>query len=324
MDRSNSKERGRGQGSDRSRLQGRFQEHAHVKTRAPEYVKRTETLEELKLGKRQTLSILRESDHGVYLGVRPDSEETVLLPKRQVPEGAKTGDTVEVFLYRDSSDRLIATTAMPAIELDGLAVLTVREVTAIGAFLDWGLEKDLFLPFKEQIHKVKPQERVVVGLYLDKSSRLCATMRIQRFLSAESPYHKEDKVQGIIYELHPELGAFVAVDGKYFGLIPKQEWYEDAQVGDTVNARVLRVRKDGKLDLSGRKKSYKQMGTDADMIWEKIVKNGGMLPFSDTASPEMIREMTGLSKNAFKRAVGHLLKEGKIEIGENAIRKKSI
>ncbi|MBR5473956.1 MAG: S1 RNA-binding domain-containing protein [Lachnospiraceae bacterium] len=276
----------------------------------------------IELGKKQTLTVLRKTDHGIYVGETGEDSAAVLLPGKYVTPEMGVGSTVEVFIYRDSEDRLIATTQLPKVFLDELALLTVKDTTKIGAFLDWGLEKDLFLPFKEQRGKVRIGDRVLVTLYIDKSSRLCATMKVSRALSNEAPYQKEDKVSGIIYDIKPELGAFVAVDGKYFGLIPAQEWYSEGRVGDTVEARVLRVREDGKLDLSGRKKAYKQMEIDAEAVEQLLDEYAGVLPFTDKASPETIQRETGLSKAAFKRAVGGLLKAGKIEITETAIRKK--
>ena len=300
-----------------TRENDRSEARRSVRTRGPE----KEKAASWEIGTVQTLFVVRRKEQGVYLGKSPEAEEVVLLPARQVPEGVKEGDPVEVFLYLDSQDRPIATTGRPKLLLGETAVLEVKQVTQIGAFLDWGLEKDLFLPFKEQAAKVKTGDKVFAGLYLDKSGRLCATSRVSRFLSAESPYQKDDKVKGIIYELSRDLGAFVAVDGKYFGLIPKQEWYEEGRVGDTVEARVLRVRPDGKLDLSGRKKAYKQLENDAAFLL-RMVEDKGEVFLHDKSDPEEIQKVTGLSKNAFKRAVGHLLKQEKIELTGHSIRGK--
>lgn len=276
----------------------------------------------MELGKKQTLQVLRRTEHGVYVGEAGAETDAVLLPARYVTQEMTVGSEQEVFVYRDSEDRLIATTQIPKLMLGEIAKLTVKDVTKFGAFLDWGLEKDLFLPFKEQTHRVAPGEEVLAALYVDKSGRLCATMKVYRFLSSRSPYKKDDKVRGVIYDIKRELGAFVAVDGRYFGLIPAQEWYRDRKVGEWVEARVLRVREDGKLDLSGRKKAYKQLEADAELVAGKIRDLGGELPFSDKAEPERIQREFGLSKNAFKRAVGHLLKEGRVEIGNDFIREK--
>lgn len=270
----------------------------------------------MKLGKKQMLMVVKKVDFGVYLG---NEEERVLLPKKQVPEGLEIGDPVEVFLYKDSSDRLIATTNEPKVTLGELAVLTVADTGKYGAFLDWGLEKDLFLPFRQQTAKVEKGDQCLVTLYIDKSERLCATMKVYGMLRQDSPYKKDDKVKGIIYDTSPEFGVFVAVDNQYSALIPKKEAYGNLRVGQTVEARVTEVKEDGKLNLSVRSKIPEQMDKDAKLIWERLQKYGGELPFTDKAAPEVIQKEFGLSKSAFKRAVGRLLKEGKIAITEKSI-----
>ena len=273
------------------------------------------TLEE-GLGTKKTLMVVKEVEFGVYLG---NSQEKVLLPKKQVPEGVEVGDPIEVFLYKDSSDRLIATTNEPKIMLGELAVLTVAATGGIGAFLDWGLEKDLLLPFREQTAPLKKGDQILVALYIDKSQRLCATMKVYERLRTDSPYKVDDQVEGIIYELSDNFGVFVAVDNLYSALIPKREAFGKLRVGDRVKARVVKVKEDGKLDLSVREKAFLQMDADADLIMKRMEEYGGSLPFTDKADPELIKKEFDLSKNAFKRAIGRLLKEGKIEISEKSI-----
>ena len=276
----------------------------------------------MELGKIQTLTVVKQVDFGVYLAEAGREEERVLLPKKQVPEGVQTGDEVEVFLYKDSQDRLIATTMEPKLVLGGGAAwLTVKEVTKIGAFLDWGLEKDLFLPFRQQTKKVQAGEACLAALYIDKSGRLCATMNVYDYLRKDSPYAKDDRVKGTIYQISGNFGAFVAVDDCYSGLIPGREFFGQVSVGDKVEARVTAVKPDGKLDLSIREKGYLQMETDAQTIMKVLEEYDGVLPFTDKASPEVIKREMSMSKNAFKRAAGHLLKEGCIEIKEKSIRK---
>ena len=260
------------------------------------------------------LTVVKVVDFGVYLG---SDEERVLLPKKQVPEGIEAGDPVEVFLYKDSSDRMIATTKEPKITLGQLAVLEVADVGRIGAFLDWGLEKDLLLPFKEQTVKVEKGDRCLVSLYVDKSGRLCATMKVYPLLQTDSPYKKNDMVRGTVYEISREFGVFVAVDNKYSALIPRREVYGRMFIGQQIEARVTDVKADGKLDLSVRGRIPEQMDEDARIIMERIGKNGGFLPFTDKAEPERIKAEFGMSKAAFKRAAGRLLKQGRITIDEN-------
>ena len=268
----------------------------------------------MRLGEKQVLTVVKIVDFGVYLG---SDEERVLLPKKQVPEGIEVGDPVEVFLYKDSSDRMIATTKEPKITLGELAVLEVADVGRVGAFLDWGLEKDLLLPFKEQTVKVEKGDRCLVSLYVDKSGRLCATMKVYPLLRTDSPYKKNDMVRGTVYGISREFGVFVAVDDRYSALIPRREVYGRMFIGQQVEARVADVKADGKLDLSVRGRIPEQMDADAQQIMERIEKNGGSLPFTDKADPERIKMEFGMSKAAFKRAVGRLLKQRKITIDEN-------
>lgn len=272
----------------------------------------------LELGKRQRLIIHRLTEIGAYVGEEGGPENAVLLPRKQVPEGAAVGDEIEVLLYKDSEDRMIATIHESKIVRGKLAFLKVVQVTGIGAFLDWGLERDLFLPFKEQTKKPQEGDSCLVTMYVDKSERLCATMRIYDRLSAESPYQKGDTVKGTVYEVKP-LGAFVAVDDQYFGLIPSSEVYQVFRPGDQITGQVMKRRADGKLDLRVRKKAYKQMDDDAEMVWKHLKQAGGSLPFHDKSEPEQIKAEFGLSKAAFKRALGHLLKEGRIRITEAGI-----
>ena len=275
----------------------------------------------LEIGKRQLLTIVKKVDFGVYLAKEQeaDPEEKVLLPRKEVPENAQPGDEIEVFLYRDSKDRMIATVRQPKLSLGEVAVLRVKENGKIGAFLDWGLEKDLLLPFREQVRKVRPGEECLVALYLDKSKRLCATMKVYHYLRTDSPYEKDQKVTGTLYEISDNFGAFVAVDNCYCALIPKKEPLGNARVGDTVEARVTEVLKDGKLSLSLRGKAYIQMNEDAQKLLKLLEEQGGELPVGDKSSPEKIKELTGMSKNEFKRAAGNLYKQRLVQVEEHQL-----
>ena len=276
----------------------------------------------IRLGEKQELVVVKTVDFGVYLAVSfEDAAEHILLPVKQVPEGTKQGDKLTVFVYRDSKDRMIATVKEPKLMMGGLAELTVSQIGKFGAFLDWGLEKDLFLPFREQRGRVTPGDKVLVTVYIDKSNRLCATMNVYEALRTDSPYRAEDRVRGRVYEISERFGAFVAVDNRYSGLISAKELYGKVEPGEDVEARVLKVREDGKLDLSIREKAYLQMDEDAERILALLDSYEGSLPFSDKAAPEVIKYETGMSKNEFKRAVGRLLKQGKVQIGEKTIRR---
>lgn len=275
----------------------------------------------LQLGKRQELTVVKRMKFGVYLAEGRDAEERVLLPVKEVPDETEIGDRIEVFLYLDSKDRMIATRREPYAELGGVAVMKVKEVSNIGAFLDWGLEKDLLLPFKEQSRRVAQGEKVLAAVYLDKSRRFCATMNVYEYLETDSPYQKDDRVTGTIYETEGNFGVFVAVDNRYSGLIPKREASGNYRIGDMIQVRVTAVKPDGKLDLSPNERVEVQMDKDAELVMKVIEEYEGVLPFGEKVSPEIIKREFGISKAAFKRAVGRLYKQGRIQIMENRIKK---
>ena len=276
----------------------------------------------LKLGEYQKLTVVKKVEFGVYLAEEQNVERRVLLPAKQVPAGTSTGDSLEVFIYKDSRDRLIATTREPLLQVGQTAVLKVLQVTKIGAFLDWGLEKDLLLPYHEQTSRVREGQECLVALYVDKSSRLCATMKVYHYLSTRTPYVTGDSVKGRVYEISDRFGVFVAVDDKYSALIPAREASGKYRPGEVLDLRVSEVKEDGKMNVTDRQKAYIQINEDAESVLSIIEEFAGVLPFDDKASPEVIKREFGLSKNAFKRAVGHLLKEGKIEIKDKRIYKK--
>ena len=298
----------------------------------------------MKLGEWNLLRIDRIKDVGAYLtdGKGLGEDMDVLLPTRQIPEGLEIGDNVEVFLYRDSEDRLIATTHTPLITLGEIKKLKVKSVASIGAFLDWGLSRDLFLPFKEQTVKVQQEKSYLVKLYVDKTGRLAASMRIADALSLDTDgtFKKGDHVKGVVYNIKKDFGVFVALEDsplgaegtdlgavgtdpiaryKYSGLIHSSEVFENLYVGDEVTCRVVKDREDGKLDLAMRDEIPQQMEKDAEMVYDIIKSYGGRLPFNDKADAELIKKEFGISKNAFKRAVGRLLKQGLITINPDSI-----
>ena len=274
-------------------------------------------------GKKQTLVMIKRVEFGIYLAeTMKDAENKVLLPKKQVPADMEVGDPIDVFLYKDSNDRPIATVKEPKLTLGQTARLRVVSVGKVGVFLDWGLEKDLFLPYREQTAQVKAGDEVIAALYLDKSERLCATMKVYPYLQKESPYQKDDVVTGMVYEISHNFGAFVAVDDKYSALIPKKELYGELHVLQQISARVTGVKDDGKLDLGIRQKAHLQMNEDADKVLSLLREKKGFLPLHDKSSPEQIRETIGMSKNEFKRAIGHLYKEHLIMLESDGIRLK--
>ncbi len=275
----------------------------------------------IELGKYQELTIVKKTDFGVYLAQAGNPEDSVLLPIKQVPKDAGKGDSIRVFIYRDSKDRLIATTNSPKLTVGEIGVLKVNEVTKIGAFLDWGLERDILLPFKEMTDRVQQGGEYLVALYVDKSQRLAATMKVYGYLKTKENCEKDDDVEGIIYDINERIGAFVAIDGLYHGLIPAQELHERLCVGDRIKGRVTSVREDGKINISIHKKAYLRMAEDGERILEVIGEEyAGTLPYNDKVSAEFIYRDFQMSKAAFKRAVGGLLKAGRIELTEESIR----
>ena len=281
----------------------------------------------MRLGYMQTLVAVKKTDFGLFLTdiEKKDDKnralgDEVLLPKNQVTENMRVGSEIEVFLYKDSEDRMIATRLVPYIKIGEIKKLRVKEVNKIGAFLDWGLPKDLLLPFKEQIYDIKSGDEILVTVYIDLSDRLCATMDLYSRLSLLPPYQRDDMVKGTVYQVHEQFGAYVAVDNKYSALVPKKELHCELKPGDEIEARVLEVKEDGKLDLSLRQKAYVQMDADSALILDKLKQAGGSLPYQDKSSAEEIKEEFNLSKAAFKRAIGRLYKERVIVIEKDGIR----
>ena len=277
------------------------------------------------IGQMQKLQIIKEVPMGVYLSlpetIRQEDEkkELILLPKREVPEDVVVDDLIQVFVYKDSEDRPIATTAKPALTLGEFAYLKVVQSTSIGAFLSWGLMKDLFLPFKEQTYRVKENDMVLVSLYIDKSERLCATMKLYDLLQTNPSYQKEDSVTGTVYEISDNFGAFVAVDDRYSALIPKNELFKNIFIGERIHARVKEITADGKLTLSLREQTHFQMDRNCTAIMKQLNQYGGFLPFHDKSSPESIKRQFSMSKAEFKRAIGRLYKEKHITIQTDGI-----
>jgi len=335
------------------------------------------------LGKTQKLQIVKMEPHGFYLAslvppptklqIREDgsilSEDRILLPKNSVPDGSKDAthplgasppllnDLIEVFVYKDSKDRPIATTATPLLTLGEVAELRVSAITDIGIFLDMGLPKELLLPYAEQTYEPSIGDPVLVALYIDKSRRLCATMKVYNYLSTDSPYSVDDKVSGRVYEIIDNFGAFVAVDSKYSALIPRQSLYANTahvshgntnashgntnashgnahashdnahasrgviKCGDIVEARVTFVHEDGKINLDLREKRHIQMDSDSAIVLDMLRSaEGGFLPYHDKSNPDDIKEVFHISKAAFKRATGRLMKDGSIMISEDGIK----
>lgn len=277
----------------------------------------------IKIGKRQKMIVDRFTSVGAYLTeVEKDGEEiediSILLPNNELEERElKEGDEVEVLIYMDSEDRPVATFRKTEALVGTLAKLEVTDVNPkLGAFMDWGLKKELLLPRGQQEIQVEVGKKYLVGIYEDSKGRLSATMKIYKFLLPSTYIKKNDIVSGTVYRIEPNIGVFVAVEDRYFGLIPKIEYFKDYKVGDEIEARVIRVREDGKIDLTPRERAYIQIDEDAELILGKMRLLGDSFGFTDKSSPEEIIDYFNMSKKAFKRAMGNLLKNGKVEKNE--------
>ena len=284
----------------------------------------------IKIGKRQKMIVDRFTSVGAYLTeVEKEGEElediSILLPNNELEERElQEGDEVEVLIYMDSEDRPVATFRKTEALVGTLAKLEVTDVNPkLGAFMDWGLKKELLLPRGQQEIPVEVGKKYLVGIYEDSKGRLSATMKIYKFLLPSTSIKKNDIVSGTVYRIEPNIGVFVAVEDRYFGLIPKIEYFKDYKVGDEIEARVIRVREDGKIDLTPRERAYIQIDEDAELILGKMRLLGDSFGFTDKSSPEEIIDYFNMSKKAFKRAIGGLLKQGLIEKkGENFVLKK--
>lgn len=269
-----------------------------------------------KLGQRENLKIDKINTEVL---LKKDNENNFVRMNVDELSGEKVGDVIDVFIYNDNK-KLMATKKQPKIELGKIARLEVKDITRIGAFLDCGLDKDILLPFKEQTSKLVKGQKYLVYLYIDKSNRLALTMRIKNLLKNDSGYVKNDWVEGVIYNIVDGLGAFVAVDNKYEGLIPESELTGVVDLGEEVKCRVTDVKSDGKLDLSFFEPAYKHISSDADVIMEELKNSDGFINFNDKTDANKIKSVFNMSKSSFKRAVGRLLKENMIQFYKDGIK----
>lgn len=274
------------------------------------------------LGEFQKLFIKRFKNNGAYIGLKEIKNEKldILLPKKEVLETDKIGDEIEVFVYKDNQARFVATRKIPKISLGKLETLEVMDISKIGAFLDWGLEKELFLPFKEQSMKLEKGRKYLVALYIDKSERLCATMKIRDYLTSDSPYKEGEWVEGIIYSIHKDYGAFVAVDKKYDAMIENKDIVGVLEIGEPINFRISKVKKDGRLNLVLKNLSHVEINDNANTLFNIIKDRGGFLDLNDKSDPDKIKDICGMSKSSFKKAVGRLLKNEKVKFEGNGIK----
>ena len=275
----------------------------------------------VELGDYNELEIAREVDFGVYL---TSEDGDILLPTKYIPEGARVGDKVRVFIYRDSEDRMIATNLTPYATVGHFACLTCKDVTPFGAFLDWGLEKDLLVPLNNQKDKMQVGKKYCVYLYLDETTdRVVATSKIGKYLQNEHIQLTEGEEVQLMVAGYTDLGIKVIINDAYMGMLYRNEVFKDLRIGDTATGFVKLVRPDNKIDVTLRKPGASQK-TESDEASEKILRllkqGSGWLPLSDSSTPEDIYKLLGMSKKTFKRAIGGLYKAGMITISEDSIR----
>ncbi len=273
----------------------------------------------IELGKIHKLRIKRITKDGAFLNEELEQNEDILLPLHELERTMTANDEVEAFVYRDSDDHLVSTLKPVKLTVGELAVLKVVELNAVGAFLDWGLEKQLLLPYGEQTYRVTKGSEVLVALYVDNTQRLAATMNVYEKLRSDSPYHLNDRVKGMLYKIHPQYGAFVAVENRFHGLVPLKECFGNYREGMIVDARVKKVQADGKLELSLRDAAVNEMTSDSQKIMQKMKGRHGRLSLHDKSDPDDINRELQMSKAAFKRAIGKLYKDGIIRITERGI-----
>ncbi|WPP51300.1 CvfB family protein [Catalinimonas niigatensis] len=270
----------------------------------------------LNIGEYNELEATRESPHGMYL---QSSKGEILLPNRYVGE-LKPGQTIKVFVYTDSEDRLVAITDQPKAIAGEFASLLVKDVTTIGAFLDWGINKDLLLPYREQLNPVRAGDHVVVRVITDpKTDRVIAISKIQAFIHKEVEALEEgQEAELMVYDQTP-LGYKVLINRKYEGLLYKNELFEPLQLGDVKNGFIKKIRADGKVDVSLQQQGVKGMKDARTTLLEALHTAGGFLPYHDKSDPDEIQASLHMSKKAFKKASGNLFREKKIKISENGI-----
>lgn len=275
----------------------------------------------IKLGEYNTLTILRETEPGLYLG--DDEDNVVLLPHKYKPEEYEIGQELKVFVYLDNEERPISTTLDPFLQLNTFGYLHCSAVTEYGAFMDWGLEKQLFVPFKEQARPMKQGSWYIVYLYLDeKTNRLVGSSKTNAFLQNDDlTVNAFDEVEVLVTHI-TEKGANVIINGLHHGLIYVDDIFEDIRSGDRIKAFIKNIREDKKIDVVLQRPGYRSIEPNANYIREELEAAGGFLPLHDKSSPEEIKNQLGMSKKSFKKAIGTLYKDKQILIKEDGIELK--
>lgn len=291
---------------------------------SPDKFKFYEGNEELEvlIGQTNQFIVKKRTDFGLYLD-SPKGE--ILLPNKYIPEGTEIGDNIEVFVYKDSEDRMIATTLTPKAQVGDFAYLEVVDTNKFGAFLDWGLEKHLLVPYREQAQKMIRGNSYVVKIILDEiTERVIATSKVRKFLdNSNLDVTEGEDIEFLVYQ-STDLGFNVIINSQYEGLLFNNEVFRDLQVGDRVKGYIKRIREDNKIDVGLRNYAYEEVPQGKEKIMELLKKEGGFLPFHDKTEPETIKNALEMSKKTFKKAIGSLYKEGEITLEEKGIRIKTL
>ncbi|WP_207736212.1 CvfB family protein [Fusibacter ferrireducens] len=271
------------------------------------------------VGKVQKAYVNRLSEYGAYMSDEINGTSEILLPNKFKPEDVAVNDEMMVFIYHDSEQRLTATNQKPILQVEEIGFLKCVGKIKSGFFLNNGIDKDVFLPYGESKGDLIEGRKYLVMLLLDENGHISSTMKIYNHLLDHAQYAVNQQVKGMVYEIKSEMGAFVAIENKYHGFIPKHELYNEIKVGATIEARITKIREDGKMNLSIKQKSSVQIFDDAEIVMQALTEHNGILLLNDASDPERIKAELNLSKRAFKRAVGKLLKEKKIEITDRGI-----
>ena len=273
----------------------------------------------IQLGKTNTLTIIRETAPGLYLG--DGGDEVVLLPSKFIEPEFKVNDEIEVFIYKDSNDRLIATRYKPYVEINQFAFLNVSEVNQVGAFLDWGLEKDLFVPFKEQKHKMQEGHSYVVYVYVDEASqRIVASGKVNKFISNEVLEVEQGQEVDLLVYNETDLGFTCIINGIHKGLIYHNDLFTDLMVGDSVKGYIKLIRENNLIDLSLQNLGFKHVLSSTDQILEYLKANSGFMNLTDKTSPDIIERKFNMSKTTFKKSIGILYRQRKVTLHDDGVR----
>lgn len=274
----------------------------------------------LQIGQYNTLKILRDTKVGLFLGSEETQEDDVLLPNKYVPKEFSIGEDLTVFVYLDHEERPVATTLKPYVKLNEFAHLKVNYINKFGAFLNWGLEKDLFVPFKEQATKMEVDKRYLIYMYLDdQTNRLVGTSKVNKYFSEEIAEFEPNEEVSVMISHFTDLGVNVIIENKYKGLVFADEVFKDLKLGTKTKAYIKQVRPDGKIDLTFKKIGVEAIDDDSQLILNELKANNGYLGLHDKSHPEEIKSVLQMSKKAFKKAVGNLYRQRLIDIRENGI-----